>query len=120
MTPDGAFVKEWEFATDGLPERSTKRNLLPQFKFQVALEALKELRSVNQIAAAHKVHPSQVTAWKKELREGGSQLFERKNARNRDLEDQEAHTAELERTLGKIVIEKEFLVKKCKQLGIEP
>ena len=93
---------------------------MPQFKFQVALEALKELRSVNQIAAAHKVHPSQVTAWKKELREGGSQLFERKNGKNRELEDQEAHTAELERTLGKIVIEKEFLVKKCKQLGIEP
>ena len=103
-----------------MPKRSTKRNLLPQFKFQVALEALKELRSVNEIAASNKVHPSQVTAWKKELREGGSQLFERKNGKNREFEDQEAHTAELERTLGKIVIEKEFLIKKCKQLGIEP
>ena len=94
-----------------MPKRSIKRNLSPQFKFQVALEALKEVRSINEIAA---------TSWKKELREGGSLLFERKNARNRELEDQETHTAELERTLGKIVLEKEFLVKKCKQLGIEP
>jgi hypothetical protein len=36
------------------------------------------------------------------------------------LQDQEMRTAELERTLGKVVVEKEFLVKKCKQLGIEP
>ena len=103
-----------------MPKRSIKRNLSPQFKFQVALEALKEVRSINEIAATNKVHPRQVTSWKKELGEGGSLLFERKNARNRELEDQETHTAELERTLGKIVLEKEFLVKKCKQLGIEP
>ncbi|MEZ5328867.1 MAG: transposase [Verrucomicrobiales bacterium] len=90
---------------------------MPQFKFQVALEALKELRSVNEIAASNKVHPSQVTAWKKELREGGSQLFERKNGKNREFEDQEAHTAELERTLGKIVIEKEFLIKSASSWG---
>ncbi len=103
-----------------MPKPIIKRTLSPQFKFQVALEALKDLRSVNEIAATKKVHPSQVTTWKKELREGGSLLFERKNARNRELEDQETHTAELERTLGQIVMEKEFLVKKCKQLGIEP
>ena len=103
-----------------MPKRSIKRTLSPQFKFQVALEGLKEVRSINEIAAANKVHPSQVTTWKKELREGGSLLFERKNGRNRELEDQETHTGELERTLGQIVMEKEFLVKKCKQLGIEP
>ena len=103
-----------------MPKRIIKRTLSPQFKFQVALEGLKEVRSINEIAAANKVHPSQVTTWKKELHEGGSLLFERKNARNRELEDQETHPAELERTLGKIVLEKEFLVKKCKQLGIEP
>jgi transposase len=99
---------------------SSRRTLNAQFKFQVALEAVKGLRSINEIAADYKVHPTQVSTWKKELLEGGSALFERKNARNRELEDQERHTAELERTLGRVVIEKEFLVKKCKQLGIEP
>ena len=103
-----------------MPKQSKNRSHSPQFKFQVALEAIKERRSINEIAASYKIHPSQVTTWKKELRESGSQLFERKNGRDQELVEQEAHTAELERTLGKIVIEKEFLVKKCKQLGIEP
>lgn len=84
------------------------------------MEASKGLRSVNEIAADYEVHPTQVSAWKKELLEGGSALFERKNGRNRELQDQEARTAELERALGRVVVEKEFLVKKCKQLGIEP
>lgn len=100
--------------------KSTRRTLNAQFKFQVALEAVKGLRSINEIAADYQVHPTQVSTWKKELLEGGSALFERKNARNRELEDQERRTAELERTLGRVVIEREFLVKKCKQLGIDP
>lgn len=100
--------------------KSSRRTLNAQFKFQVALEAVKGLRSINEIAADYQVHPTQVSTWKKELLESGSALFERKNARNRELEDQERRTAELERTLGRVVIEREFLVKKCKQLGIEP
>jgi transposase-like protein len=98
--------------------KSTRRTLNAQFKFQVALEAVKGLRSINEIAAEYRVHPTQASTWKKELLEGGSALFERKNGRNRELQDQERRTAELERTLGKIVIEKEFLVKKCRELGI--
>jgi transposase len=100
--------------------KSSRRTLNAQFKFRVALEAVKGLRSINEIAAEYRVHPTQASTWKKELLEGGNALFERKNGKNRELQDEERRTAELERTLGKIVIEKEFLIKKCKQLGIEP
>lgn len=103
-----------------MPKSSKRRTLSPQFKFKVAVEALKGIRSINEIAAEHQVHPAQVTTWKKELLEGGSALFERKNARNREAGDDEERTAQLERALGRAVVEKEFLVKKCKQLGIEP
>jgi hypothetical protein len=46
-------------------------------------------------------------------------LFERKNARNRESEAEQERTDALERTLGRVVVEKEFLIKKCKELGIE-
>jgi putative transposase len=99
---------------------SKRRTLSPQFKFKVAIEALKGVRSISEIAAEHQVHPAQVTTWKKELLEGGSALFERKNAKNQAADDAEERTAQLERALGRVVVEKEFLLKKCKQLGIEP
>jgi transposase-like protein len=103
-----------------MPDPKKRRTLSPQFKFKVALEALKGIRSLNEIAAEHQVHPAQVASWKKELLESGSALFERKNARNRNAEEDEERTAQLERALGRAVVEKDFLLKKCKQLGIEP
>ena len=84
------------------------------------MEAARGLQSTGEIAAAHKVHPTQVTAWKRELMEAGSLVFDRKNAKSEEFQEQEARTAQLERTLGQVVVEREFLVKKCKQLGIEP
>lgn len=103
-----------------MAKKNQRRTLSPHFKFRVALEAIKGLRSINEIAAEFKVHPTQVSAWKKELQEGGSAIFERKNARDPEKLEEEKRTAELERTLGRVVVEREFLVKKCKELGIEP
>ena len=102
-----------------MPKQKTRRIHSPRFKFRVALEAAKGLSSINEIAADHKLAPSQVTAWKKELLSEGSVLFERKNAKNHAAEAEEERTDALERTLGRVVVEKEFLVKKCKELGIE-
>lgn len=103
-----------------MPKQSKRRTLSAQFKFRVALQAIKGNDSINEIAARENVHPTQVSAWKKELEEGGSALFERKNARDRGREDAEAHTAAVERALGKAIVERDFLVKKCGELGIEP
>ena len=55
-----------------MPKSSKRRTLSPQFKFKVAIEAIKAIRRINEIAAEHQVHPAQVTAWTKELL-GGAQ-----------------------------------------------
>lgn len=103
-----------------MAKRSKRRTLTPAFKFKVALEAVKGLKSINEIAAEYKVAPAQVSAWKKELSEGGSALFERKNARDDNKKEQEKQTARLERALGRTVVERDFLLKKCEELGIDP
>ena len=102
-----------------MPKRK-RRTLNAQFKFRVALEAAKGLRSISEIAAEHQVHPNQVSTWKRQMLEGGFEIFERGNARNCEAEQNEMHTGQLERKIGQLVIERDFLLKKCKQLGIEP
>jgi putative transposase len=57
-----------------MPKRNTRRNHSPRFKFRVALEAAKGLKSINEIAAEHKLAPLQVTARKKALLSEGSAL----------------------------------------------
>lgn len=46
----------------------------------MAKEALKEEKSIQQIAQDNDIAPKQVSAWKKELEERMSELSERKNA----------------------------------------
>ena len=54
-----------------------RRHLTAEFKARVALEALKEEKSIQQIAKDEDVAPTQISAWKKELEERMSELFER-------------------------------------------
>lgn len=96
--------------------KNQRRKHTAEFKAKVALEALKGMETVNQIAAKYEVHPVQVSNWKKELLEGVGTLFERKNAKaDKGIEKERE---QLERKVGQLTMEVEFLEKKCVQLGI--
>ena len=96
-----------------------RRNHSAEFKARVGLEALKGLKPIHEIAAEYEVHPVQVSQWKKTLQERMSEIFDRKNGRSEDLEAERKHTERLERKVGQLVIERDWLAKKAKQLGIE-
>ncbi len=42
-----------------------RRRFTADFKAKVALEALRGDRTIQEIAAKHKVHPNQVSTWKR-------------------------------------------------------
>ena len=68
-----------------------RRQFSEHFKFKVALEAAKGLRTVNEIASDYSVHPNQVSTWKKRLLEEGSGVFSRKRGREQQAQaEQEA------------------------------
>ena len=96
-----------------------RRHLTAEFKARVAAEAFKGEKSIQEIAQANDIAPSQVSAWKKDLEEHMASIFERKNAVDQASGKQERRNSHLERKIGQFVIEKEFLEKKCAQLGID-
>jgi len=75
------------------------------------LKPSRRKKTIQQIAIDEDVAPAQVSAWKKELQERTGELFERKNAASESIKKSEAQTARLERKVGELVIEKEFLEK---------
>ena len=54
---------------------TTRRRFTGDFKAKVALEALRGDRTIQEIATRHKVHPDQVSTWKRQAMEGLGAMF---------------------------------------------
>ena len=52
-----------------------RRRFTAEFKKRVALEALRERDTVQAIASRYKVHPNQVSAWKRQAVESLGEVF---------------------------------------------
>ena len=90
-----------------------KRNThLPEFKAKVGLEAVRGVKTVNQIAQEFGVHPVQVGQWKREIRiqAQAKTLFEGK----RGPQPNAAHSApdRLYGEIGRLKMELDWLKKK--------
>jgi len=90
----------------------TRRKHTAEFKARVALEALKERRTVNEIAADVEVHPVQVSQWKKTAAEGLAQVFANPASASRVEAAREALIARLYQEVGHLKVELDWLVKK--------
>jgi putative transposase len=53
-----------------------RRNYTPKFKARLALEALKEERSVSEIASEHQLNPNLVRRWRDELATSAEKVFD--------------------------------------------
>lgn len=93
-----------------------RRKHSPEFKSRVGLEALKEIRTVSEIAQEYEVHPVQVSQWKKEIQERLPELFNR--GPEPGLEQAEKEKGRLERKVGELTMDLDWLKKKCKQFQI--
>jgi len=89
----------------------------PEFKARVGLEALKGVKTVQQIAKEYDVHPTQVSEWKKTMSQGVSSLFGRGRAKTSD-DEFEKERNDLHSKIGQLTVEVDFLRKKSKQLGL--
>lgn len=79
-----------------------------EFKARVALEAAKEIKTLNELASQYGVHSGQISQWKNQLLEKMSELF-RTHKQNVD------HTKkfdELYRQIGEVTVERDWLKKK--------
>jgi len=82
-----------------------------EFKSKVAIEALKEERTLNEIGSSYEVHPLQVGQWKRHLQDHAKEVFEDKRCKSK----KEAHNAteeQLQRKIGQLTMEIEWLKKK--------
>ncbi len=82
-----------------------------EFKAKVAIEAVKGLKTINEIATESEVHPTQITLWKKQLLEGVPTLFA--TNRGQKQKNEEELTATLYQQIGQLKVELDWVKKQC-------
>ena len=98
-----------------------RQSFSKDFKAKVALEALREESTIQEIAVKYGVHLNQISQWKAQAIAGMAELFERPNKKSEEIRRQEEKENEYLKTIGEQKVELDFLKKKYKQLyGIEP
>jgi transposase len=104
------------FGKTGVVVSEKKRKVFTgEFKAKVALEAIRNIKAVNEIAQEFGVHPTQVGQWKRELQEQAAGLFEAK--RGVRPVDQSASPDRLYSEIGRLKMELDWLKKKS---GVSP
>ena len=87
-----------------------------EFKAKVALAAVQEQKTVQQLATLFDVHPTQVQVWKKQLLAGAVSLFQTGD-RSQEASAQQSREAELFEQIGRLNMELDWLKKKVASLG---
>ncbi len=97
--------------------KAKRRRHDPEFKARVALEAVKGLKTIQQIASEYGIHPVQVSEWKKKMLQGAPDVFEAGRGKARS-EDFEREREKLHAKIGRLSVEVDWLQKKSRQLGL--
>lgn len=89
-----------------------RNHYTPEFKAKVVLEILSEVETVNQIAAKYEISPVVLSRWKKEFLERAAEVFKKgPSAAEKELGQSKEHIAELERKVGQLTYEVDWLKK---------
>ena len=86
-----------------------------KFKRKVALEAIKEEKTLAEISSKYGVPSNRISIWKKEALLCLSDAFEKKS-KSKKNEDEEITRDDLLKEIGQLKVENEFLKKKYNQL----
>ena len=93
--------------------RRTRRTHTPAFKAQVALAALREDRTLADLAKQFSLHPNQITEWKRTLVEQAAGAFggARETSEPVDLDP-------LHAKIGQLTLENDFLERALTKAGL--
>lgn len=82
-----------------------------EFKAKVALEAIRGVRTLSELSSMHRVHPTVIGQWKRQLVEGAAELFRRGKGGVGSRSEEEL-TAPLYEEIGRLKVEVDWLKKK--------
>lgn len=85
-----------------------------EFKTKVAMEAIRQQKTTNELTAEYGIHATQINTWKKQALAAIPAAFSTKKGKAE--KDRQAEIDELHRQLGQLIAERDWLKKKSSAL----
>ncbi|HEY9062320.1 MAG TPA: transposase [Pseudobacteroides sp.] len=92
--------------------KKTRRKFSAEFKAKVAIEALKEIKSVSELAQLYQVHPNMITHWKKEFLSRAEKVFEAGKDESDEIKKLKKENEDLIHQIGQLTVDINWLKKK--------
>ena len=89
---------------------NVRKNHTTEFKTKVAIEAIRQQKTVNELTSEYGVHATQINLWKKQALAVIPEAFSGKKEKARDNQQQDID--ELHRQIGQLIAERDWLKKK--------
>lgn len=89
--------------------KKERRKFTASFKAKVALESIKEVSTIQEIASKYQIHPTQIAAWKREFLEKAELVFS--NDLPAAKEEENPKEKELYSKIGELQVQVDFLKK---------
>ena len=96
-------------------DHKIRRNHPAAFKAKVALEALREQKTIAELSSLYGIHTTQITKWKRQALDILTAGFSEKQKKKQ--EDDRALVQELYQQIGRLKVEVDFLKKKMGIFG---
>ena len=94
--------------------KKTRRKFTAEFKARVAVEAIKEHRTLAELSKHFEVSPVVISRWKKEFLENMSSAF----GGDQNAEEPMVDVEKLYAQIGQLKVENDFLKKSLKKTGL--
>ncbi len=94
--------------------KKTRRKFTPEFKARVAVEAIKEHRTLAELSKHFEVSPVVISRWKKEFLANMSNAF----GGNQSSDEPAVDVDKLYSQIGQLKVENDFLKKSLKKTGL--
>ena len=92
--------------------KRTRRTFSADFKAKVAIEAIKEIKTVSELAQHYQIHPNLISIWKKEFLENAGRVFDSATDEAEQVKKLKQENDELVHQIGKLTVDINWLKKK--------
>ncbi len=88
---------------------TSRKRYKSDYKAKIALEALREQKTLSELSGQYGLHPNQITDWKRIVKENAHCLFEKQN---NSVKGKDELIERLYQQIGKFQVELDWLKKK--------